>query len=592
MRTARLLTLLGFALPLTLSAQYGSLFRSVANYSADSTATVSLGLYGEGQPRLTIVGFELTCPAGWSYAGAVTSYSPGAVGVTGEPQTHPAAGSNGTLGWTYTSPPPAESSAQFSVVLSHTPGLWGYQTFSGKVRYRDDSGNITTASLGTAILGGVRKPVLNLQPVSQSVGAGSTVTFTANVDVSYTFGLTGVQWRKNGVDLPGANNMSGVPTTTLSLANVSAASAGSYSVALTNSLGETTASDAAILTVVTPPVTNVVVAVTPIVTVSSASSTAPANSVTAVVQTVPTVVQTVPAVVQTVAASIPAAAGRLLAVSTRAATGPGAHTLIAGFVITGSGARDILLRAVGPGLAAQGVTGVLANPRLKFFRGSDLLLENDDWSANDPGTEVTAAMQRAGLAALAPGSRDAALLVRLDPGTYTAQVTTEADLTGIALVEVYDVSPATAAASRIIAISTRGDVGSGGEVMIAGFVVGDGGKRTVLVRGLGPALGNVGVNGVLSDPRLRLYRGSTLVAENDNWSGNLADSGAVLVQAGLISSATSAVGLSPLSPGSKDAAILTYLDPGTYTVQLSGVDDTTGVGLLEIYEGPPSGSGP
>lgn len=270
-------------------------------------------------------------------------------------------------------------------------------------------------------------------------------------------------------------------------------------------------------------------------------------------------------------------AERLAAVSTRSLAGSGENTLIAGFVISGNSKKDVLVRAVGPTLSTLGVSGVLANPRLQIFKGSSVIHENDDWSANGQGPAVSEAAARLGASALPNGSADAALLANLDPGVYTAHVSATGGSTGITLLEVYDASSPSAAASKVLAISTRGLVRTGDDILIVGFVVEGAVPKKVLVRGVGPGIAAT-VSGALANPRLRLFKGNTMMAENDNWS-----SGANATQ---LTEAAEITGARALANGSNDAALLLYLAPGVYTAHINGVGDTTGVALAEIYEVP------
>jgi hypothetical protein len=271
-------------------------------------------------------------------------------------------------------------------------------------------------------------------------------------------------------------------------------------------------------------------------------------------------------------------AERLSAVSTRSFAGTDANTLIAGFVISGSAQKDILLRAVGPTLSGMGVTGALADPRLVLYRGQTMIRENDNWSTEaNGGSEAAEAAARLGGFALPNGSADAAMLARLDPGVYTAHVTSTAGATGVALLEVYDASPAAADAPKVLALSTRGSVSAGDGVLIVGFVIEGAVPKKVLVRGVGPSLAS-NVSGALTDPKLQLFKGSTVIAQNDDWSAGS--------DAAEIETATASSGASPLASGSKDSALLVYLAPGVYTAHISGVGGATGVALAEIYEVP------
>lgn len=259
---------------------------------------------------------------------------------------------------------------------------------------------------------------------------------------------------------------------------------------------------------------------------------------------------------------------RLLNIATRAAVGGAAGAPIPGFVLSGAGAKSIVVRAVGPTLGGFGVTGTLADPRLTLVSGTATLATNDNWIAAD-GTTMT----NAGAFALNAGSRDAALVMNLGPGAYTAPIGAVDNGSGVALVEVYDAAPGSGA--TIINASTRAFVGTGANVLIPGFVVGGTGTLRLLIRAVGPTLGSFGVSDVLADPTVTLFSGTTALATNDNWSAapNSAE----------IANAASAVGAFALPAGSRDAALVATLAPGSYSAVVSGVANTTGTALVELY---------
>jgi hypothetical protein len=277
-------------------------------------------------------------------------------------------------------------------------------------------------------------------------------------------------------------------------------------------------------------------------------------------------------------AAAPTGSERLANVATRGLAGSGARTLTAGFVISGSAPKEVLIRAVGPGLTGFGVPGVLPNPRLKIFRDGTAVMENDDWVLGGFSTQLAEAAARVGAFSLTSGSADAAIIARLEPGAYTAQIGSDVDAVGVALVEVYDTSTPTAGAPKLINLSTRGEVGRGGDILIVGVVVSGTAAKRILIRGIGPALSDFGVSGALADPKLQLYQGSALLRENDNWSDS--------PDSPTIANTATAVGAFTLPSGSKDAALHLYLPPGSYTAQVSGVNSTTGVALVEVYEVP------
>jgi hypothetical protein len=260
------------------------------------------------------------------------------------------------------------------------------------------------------------------------------------------------------------------------------------------------------------------------------------------------------------------------------------RSAVAGFVITGNSSKQVLVRAIGPGLANFGITDAVSGVGLQLFDNSGrAIAQNDGWS-NDAG--VAAAAERVGAFKLAPGSRDSALLMTLEPGAYTAQVGASGN--GIALIEVYDASSSAVLSSeQLINISTRGFVDSGTGKLIAGFVVSGDAPKRLLVRGVGASLTAFGVQGALSDPMLELFTedGSTLIARNDNWGTpqSVAVVGSTVPAADIVSAAR-ATGAFPLDNGSKDAAILVTLMPGNYSAVVSGANQTTGAGLVEVYE--------
>lgn len=254
---------------------------------------------------------------------------------------------------------------------------------------------------------------------------------------------------------------------------------------------------------------------------------------------------------------------RLVNIATRVALGGVAGTPIPGFVLSGNGTKQMLVRAVGPTLANFGVSPALADPRLTLLRGASAIASNDDWLATDAATFAAA-----GAFALAANSKDAAVVATLAPGAYTAPVTAGNDGSGIALLEVYDA--ATSSAVSVVNASTRAYVGTGDAVLIPGFVISGTGSLKLLIRAVGPALTALGVSDALADPTITLYRGATALATNDNW---LAADAATMA----------AVGAFALPAGSRDAAIVTTLPAGSYTAIVSGVGNTTGTALVEIY---------
>lgn len=241
------------------------------------------------------------------------------------------------------------------------------------------------------------------------------------------------------------------------------------------------------------------------------------------------------------------------------------QVLILGFV-TNAGNKDVLVRAAGPYLTSLnlGLLG-LSDPRMYVYNGQTVLLQNDDW---DPS--LAAVFSRLGASPFSSGSKDSAALLSFN-GTGNRTVQTSGPGTGTVLVETYDASPSLT--TRLINVSARNHVGTGNAVLIAGFVLTGDAPAKVLIRGLGPDLLKFGVPDPLADPVLTIFHGNEVIASNDNWDTSLAPT-------------FSLVGAGALTPGSTDAAILVTLSPGVYSAILSGKDNGTGEGLVEIFEVP------
>jgi hypothetical protein len=272
----------------------------------------------------------------------------------------------------------------------------------------------------------------------------------------------------------------------------------------------------------------------------------------------------------------PVNSGRLTNLSVRTSAGEAEQTLTVGFVLSGAPDKAMLIRAIGPTLADFGVTGPLADPQLQLFSGTAVLTTNDNWAnpnGGDGSAAISAAFAASGAFALRTDSLDAAMVRLINGGSYTAQVT-GATGTGIALAEIYDTAPA--AGARLVNVSARAQVGTGNSILIAGFTVSGNVPKQILIRGIGPTLTQFNVGGVLANPRLDLYRGDTLVQGNDDWGGTAA-----------LANAFAQVGAFSLAAGtSRDSALLVTLAPGSYTAQVSGVGNTIGVALVEVYEVP------
>ncbi len=362
-------------------------------------------------------------------------------------------------------------------------------------------------------------PEFTVQPTSQTVATGATVALNAPASNSPTY-----QWSFNGSPLSNGGVVSGATSSTLVISGATSANAGNYACAATNPFGS----------------------------VQSNSASLTVNTTTDI--------------------------GRLINISCRAQVGTGGNILIAGFAVGGagtSGSEPLLIRGSGPALAAFGVGGTLPDPQLQINSGPAVLGTNNGWAGS---TQISSTASAVGAFPWGnASSHDSALIESLSTGPYTAQIAGQSGDTGVALVEVYDATPAgtyTPSSPRLVNISTRVQVGTGANILIAGFVIEGSTSETVLIRASGPALNAFGVPGTLPDPKLSLYAGNTLLGTNFGWGGN----------AQIIAAAAKVGAFGWGNPSSNDSAILVTLPPGAYTAQIAGASNDSGVALIEVYE--------
>lgn len=271
----------------------------------------------------------------------------------------------------------------------------------------------------------------------------------------------------------------------------------------------------------------------------------------------------------------PTVVGRLTNLSVRSNAGAGDRTLIVGCAISGSGSKTLLVRGVGPTLAAFGVTNALSDPVLEIVPSSGPRIINNDWGQSPNSAAISQTFSRLGAFSFPSGSRDSAVLATFPLGTCTMQISSTAP--GVALLEVYDSdSNPMNTPARLTNLSARTQTSSGDGALIAGFVV-TGGPRRILIRGVGASLSSFGVADALRDPVLQLYSGSTLLGLVDDWI--------LSPDRAAIESAARAVGAFSLT-SDLDAAMLTIVQPGSYTVHISGFMGATGIAMVEIYEAP------
>jgi uncharacterized repeat protein (TIGR01451 family) len=273
-------------------------------------------------------------------------------------------------------------------------------------------------------------------------------------------------------------------------------------------------------------------------------------------------------------------------ISTRLSIGTESNVLIGGFIIQQQTATtpvtpmEVVVRGLGPSLTQFGVTGALANPYLKLRDATGVMIDaNDNWNYTLAGDSQTVDIQATGFAPT--NSAESTIHRILDPGLYTAIVNGVNDGTGVGLVEIYNLGPASLADSSEVHlgnISTRGNVQTGVNVMIGGFINEVSSPIKVLVRGIGPSLAAAGVVGPLADPSLELRDADgALIAANDNWGADPTQKADIMATGNLAPT------------NDLESAILITLPAGkgAYTAIVSGVNDTTGVALVEAYFGSP-----
>jgi hypothetical protein len=262
----------------------------------------------------------------------------------------------------------------------------------------------------------------------------------------------------------------------------------------------------------------------------------------------------------------------LMDLSTRGTTFTGNNVLIGGFIIQGSQAAQLIVRCLAYSLASYGIPNALGDSVIELYdANNNLIASNDDWFTSQDAATISSYHRDP------PNSIESALLVTLNPGSYTAIVKSYSDSqqpaqSGVALFEVYDLRTS---GSRLGNASTRGQVGTGNNILIGGLIIGGSVAKPVVIRALGPSLTQFGVAGVLADPTLQLRDvNGNLIEANNDWQQS-PEAATIMAE-----------GKAPSNP--KESAIARTLSPGHYTALVSGVGGTTGTALVEVYDESPS----
>jgi hypothetical protein len=386
--------------------------------------------------------------------------------------------------------------------------------------FADNAAGTAAANLDIVVTG-PPGPAFAVQPLKQTVTAGSTVVFNASVNGA---GGVSYQWLKDGAAIAGATNARLV-------LSGNAVAPGNYAVAATDSLGTITSTSAQLA-------------------VSSSADSGHFRNLSVL------------------------------------ASASSTQTLTVGFAIGGgtNGSKPILIRAAGPALAGFGLGGTLADPVLTLHSGSAVLDFNDDWGTPASAQPGIAAATAAAFAFpfSTSASLDAALYeTNLVAGGYSAVVTGKSAANGLALAEVYDA--ATGAfdvnAPRLTNLSCLTTVGPSG-ILTAGFVVGGSTAKTVMIRGIGPALTGFGLAGVIADPLLALHSAASgvdqVLAANTGWGGT----------ADIVATAKNVSAFALPTTSSADSVLLLTLAPGSYSAQVMSASGAGGLAMIEVYEVP------
>ena len=381
----------------------------------------------------------------------------------------------------------------------------------------NNGGSVTSKEALLTITGTTAAPKFISSPASQTISSGSTVVFTASVSGIPTPTLN---WYRNGTAISGATQ------NPLVLTKASAAQAGTYTCVATNSIGSVTSNPA-------------------ILSISSTNDF-----------------------------------GRLINLSILTNLSAAESYFTLGVTLGGEntiGNKPLLIRAAGPELRAFGLADLLHDPRLELLSGSTVIESNDNWAGSD---NLKKAFTTVGAFNYGESTSKDAAVYKSDTalGGYTIRVGDTNRSTGSVIAEIYDATSAgnfVASTPRLINLAVLKQM-SADAILTTGFVIGGSTAKSMLIRAIGPGLAALGVPGVMANPKLELFSGSAVIARNDNWEG--------LPQLTTVGNSVGAFAITDAN--SNDAILLITLAPGSYTAQLSGVNGSAGLALLEVYEVP------
>jgi Bacterial Ig-like domain (group 3) len=445
---------------------------------------------------------------------------------------------------------PNPSFSDQTVTVTATVAGSGPTTPTGMVTFRRDAPSISV--------------VLGQRPLSSGSASMTTTPLSAGTStISAIYQSDTVNALSTGSTTHTSVDHSPTPTATATATVTATATATPTATATATATSSPTATATATPTATATATASATATAPPTATPAATPTATATTTATATATATPNLSATASAT-STPTATPTATAPQPVNLSTRMRVGTGDNVGIGGFIISGSTPKHVLIRAIGPSLQQAGVQEPLADPVLELYGSNPTPLAiNNDWRDTEEDK-----IKATGIPPV--NDLESAIDITLTPGSYTAVVKGNNGGTGVALVEIYDLNQS---AGRLANISTRAFVSTGGDITIAGFILGNqSGTDRIVIRGLGPSLSSAGVKNPLGNPALELRdsNGTLLVANND-WHDDLVQA-AELIAAGLAPS------------NDLEAGIAVALPPGQYTALLEGEGNVTGIGLVEVYD--------